>query len=127
MLPLARQDWPFIAFVAILGIYGLIWTIRMHKRSKALAKLASEIGLTVWDYQILPSDLTLHGTDLENFSKVFNIYQGTVNGVHVVFFDCKVGYGKRTWMRTVLAIRKTIPPGDRLNLDTEISVQESSP
>jgi hypothetical protein len=47
-----------------------------------------------------------------------------VNSVQVVFFDCKIGYGRGSWMRTALAVRKTIPPGDRLKLDTEISLHE---
>ncbi len=125
MLVLARQEWLLIASIAFVGIYGLIWALMMRKRSKALAKLALEIGLSPWNYRLLPPDLTLYGTDLQNLSKAFHIYQGVVDGVQVVFFDCRIGQGKGSWLRTALAVRRTLPFWDRRGLDTEIVLQES--
>lgn len=51
----------------------------------------------------LPKTLSLEGTGLSNTTSVWNAYEGDSHGIRIVFFDCRLGTGKRSRRRTVIA------------------------
>ncbi|WP_263415948.1 hypothetical protein [Terriglobus albidus] len=54
----------------------------------------------------LPKSLTVSGTDIANLSSVWNVIDGERQGVRVVAFDCKIGTGKGSRRRTVIAVQR---------------------
>jgi len=69
-----------------------------------MARLASTLGLKSWGDK-LPSDLSLTGTPIADRSATWNVLEGAHNGIPFVVFDCRIGTGKGSWQRTVIAAR----------------------
>jgi hypothetical protein len=69
-----------------------------------MARLASTLGLKSWGDQ-LPADLSLAGTPLANKSATWNVFEGVQNGISFIVFDCRIGTGRGSWRRTVIAAR----------------------
>jgi hypothetical protein len=65
--------------------------------------MAATLGFVL--EQGLPRSLTLSGTGLEGITSAWNIMDGKCNGVRTVFFDCRIGQGKGSWRRTVVAAK----------------------
>jgi hypothetical protein len=51
----------------------------------------------------LPIDLSLEGTPIARASAVWSVMEGNRNGIRVIAFDCRIGPGKGSWQRTVIA------------------------
>jgi len=51
----------------------------------------------------LPRSLTLHGTGLEGASSIWNVLDRMCGATRVITFDCRIGSGKGSWRRTVIA------------------------
>jgi hypothetical protein len=95
----------FVIFFAFILSLNLYWFIAMQRRTRAIKLLAPKLGLLPWPNDSLPRDLFLSSTQFANWSKLSNVYSGIINGVEVAFFDCKVGRGKGSWTRTIIAVR----------------------
>jgi hypothetical protein len=83
-------------------ILAVLW-FRERQRSSAIRRMAASLGFVL--EQGLPRSLTLSGTGLEGISSAWNIMDGKCNGVNTVFFDCRIGQGKGSWRRTVVAAK----------------------
>jgi hypothetical protein len=51
----------------------------------------------------LPRSLVLVRTGLERISSCWNVIDGQRDGVRIVIFDCRIGEGKGSWRRTIVA------------------------
>jgi hypothetical protein len=69
-----------------------------------MARLASTLGMKPCGNQ-LPPDLSLAGTQLADRSATWNVFEGVQNAIPVIVFDCRIGKGKGSWCRTVIAAR----------------------
>jgi hypothetical protein len=96
--------WAIALWVAALASFVLWSTVAQRKRAKEMAGLATTLGLTHWGDQ-LPPDLSLAGTPLADISATWNVFEGVQNGIPVIVFDCRIGKGKGSWCRTVIAAR----------------------
>jgi hypothetical protein len=91
-------------WIALLVGYFLWSALADRRRAKDLTTLASTLGLKPWGDQ-LPGDLSLTGTPVANRSATWNVLEGVQNGIRFVVFDCRIGTGKASWRRTVIAAR----------------------
>jgi len=98
------NDWGPVLWLAALICIVLWSVIRDRRRTKHLATLASTLGLKAWGDQ-LPSVLSLAGTPMVYRSATWNIFDGVQNGIPFIVFDCRIGTGKGSWRRTVIAAR----------------------
>ena len=98
------KDWGIALWVAALVGFFFWSDLKDRRRTKHLATLASSLGLKAWGDQ-LPSDLSLAGTPMAYRSATWNIFYGVQNGIRFIVFDCRMGTGKGSWRRTVIAAR----------------------
>jgi hypothetical protein len=98
------KDWGIALWVAGLVGFSLWSVLNDRRRTKHLATLASTLGLKAWGNQ-LPSDLSLAGTPIAYRSATWNVFHGAQHGIRFVVFDCRMGTGKGSWRRTVIAAR----------------------
>jgi hypothetical protein len=82
---------------------AVLWW-RERQRSLALRQIASKFGF-VFLGNALPGSLNLTATGLERISSCWNVIDGELNGVRIVVFDCRIGEGKGSWRRTVIAAK----------------------
>src|SRR3569833_3046474 len=116
------SDWAIAIWVASLASFFL-WSAFDHlRRARGMARLASTLGLKPWGDK-LPSDLTLTGTPIADRSATRNVLEWVQNGIPFIVFDCRIGTGKGSWQRTVIAARAsrdvfaTVPSDFSYNVD----------
>jgi hypothetical protein len=81
--------------LAVLWFHG-------RRRSTAIRAMAVRLGFAYLGGAI-PGSLTLHGTPMDRATSVWNVIDGEYGGVRVVAFDCRIGEGKGSWRRTIIA------------------------
>ncbi len=91
-------------WVATLASFFLWSAVNHRRQAKDMARLASTLGLKSWGDR-LPKDLSLAGTPLAGRSATWNVLEGAQNGIPFIVFDCRIGTGKGSWERTVIAAR----------------------
>jgi hypothetical protein len=94
---------PFAVVVAGLTfLIGLFIYFQSRKRSRDIRELASKIGFAYLSDE-LPASLTLPDDPFSRIGAAWNVIDGERNGVRVVAFDCRIGNGKGSWARTIIA------------------------
>src|SRR4051794_23209174 len=91
------------ALSAGAGLLVALHFFRQFRRAAAITALASRLGFTCIG-SAFPHSLTLHGTPLENATSVWNVIDGDRHGLRVVAFDCRIGRGKGSWLRSAIAV-----------------------
>ena len=76
--------------------------VRHRRRSVAIRALAIRSGFNYLGHA-LPRSLTLSGTPMDSVTSTWNVIDGERHGIRIVAFDCKIGAGKGSWRRTVIA------------------------
>jgi hypothetical protein len=84
------------------GIFFLILWLHERKRTADIKGIASRYKFHYLD-TALPGSLSLAGTPIARASKTWNVIDGERDGIRIVAFDCRIGEGKRSWRRTVIA------------------------
>jgi len=94
---------PLVVMACLLfGAFIALW-LGERLRAVAVQSLANRSGLHYLG-SALPRSLTLEGTQFQRVSKVWNVIDGEPRGVRIIAFDCRVGMGRGSWRRTVIAI-----------------------
>jgi hypothetical protein len=90
----------FTAGAILYGYYGAqdLW------RTLSMRRLARRLGF-VYLRQRLPEALSLYGTPFALRRFTWNVMEGECNKRRVVVFDCQEGEDKKSWRRTVVAVR----------------------
>src|ERR1700722_13362615 len=94
---------PLIVTAGVILAAFIALYLGERQRAKAVRALANRSGLHYLG-NALPRSLTLGGTPFQLASRVWNVIDGEPRGVRVIAFDCRVGIGKGSWRRTVIAI-----------------------
>jgi hypothetical protein len=89
-----------LALGALVAVY-----LAERQRAAAIRALAIRSGFH-YIGEALPRSLTLNGTPLERASKVWNVIDGEPHGIRIIAFDCRVGVGRGSWRRTVIAVER---------------------
>jgi len=87
-----------VALAVVIALY-----LGERQREAAIRALAIRLGFHYLG-NALPRSLTLSGTPFDRTSKVWNVIDGEPRGVRIVAFDCRVGVGKGSWRRSVIAV-----------------------
>jgi hypothetical protein len=98
--------WNFlVGVVVVIGVI-VLW-LQEHIRAYAIRHLARRLSLTYLGKRALPGALSLYGTPFNDLSSssVSNLIDGERGKIRVIAFDCRVGAGKGSWQRTVIAAR----------------------
>jgi hypothetical protein len=69
---------------------------------KEIRELADRLGFS-YIGESLPPSINLRGTELESIGSTWNVIQGESHKIRVIAFDCRIGAGKSSWRRTVIA------------------------
>lgn len=67
--------------------------------------MAARLGFQNWPDDSIPRDLSLGGTPFEYWTRLTNIYEGSIRAVQIVVFDFRKQTGKSGWSRTILAAK----------------------
>jgi hypothetical protein len=103
---IVMKDWGIALWMAALASFFLWSALDDRRRARSIAALASRLGLKSWGNQ-LPPDLSLSETPMAHASATWNVIEGAQNGVPFIVFDCRIGTGKASWRRTVIAARSS--------------------
>lgn len=100
------HNWGFVAWIAFLGAL-VVWSfLSSRKRARSMVDLADLLGLKMWGDR-LPPEPSLTGTPISGASATSSVMEGKQNGIPVIAFDCRMGTGKGSWRRTVIAARSS--------------------
>lgn len=102
---LASMTWWNLLAGVVLMIAVVVYWIRDRLRVHAIRTLACKLGFTYLGKTRLPEALSLYGTPFNNATLVWNVLDGERGSTRVIAFDCKVGLGKGSYQRTVIAAR----------------------
>jgi len=91
--------WGWLAIMAAVVVLGLVSDFQ--RRRNFLSLIQRERLELLKD---LPATLTLADTELAG-GMLQRGARGIYNGTEVVIFDCRIGQGKGSWSRTVIAAR----------------------
>jgi hypothetical protein len=95
-----------IPLILICGVgltMGIVLYLTHRHRAATIRALAIRYGFHYLG-TALPRSLTLGGTPFDRTSSVWNVIDGEPRGIRMVAFDCRVGVGKGSWCRTVIAV-----------------------
>ena len=92
-----------IVMVGVISAAFIALYLGERHRANEVRALANRSGLHYLG-NALPRSLTLGGTPFQLASRVWNVIDGEPRGIRVIAFDCRVGTGKSSWRRTVIAI-----------------------
>lgn len=96
----------FISLLVIFLVVSLLrYSIVMRKRKEAMKAMAMQFGLQRWPDDSLTRGLSLHGTPLQWWSKLFNVYEGILNHRQIAVLDLRKQAGKYSWSRTIVAVK----------------------
>lgn len=91
----------FILVIPAL-VTGLWWV--QERRTRAIRNLAMRLGFHYLG-SVLPRSLSIREPWLNRMTSTRNVIDGERNGIRVVAFDCRIGYGKGSSLRTVVAAK----------------------
>jgi hypothetical protein len=95
-------------FVVVGAFLIAVWTRHffiMRRRKQEMSEMAARLGLEAWPDDSSPRDLSLNGTVFQDWSKLFNVYEGILNHRQVAILDFRKQAGKSSWSRTIIAVR----------------------
>ena len=114
----------FYLWLLVAAVFALVVALRRRHRAAEMRKLAARTGLCYLGRGV-PKSLTLDGTALLPTTAIWNLVDGDRRGIRVMAFDCRVGAGKGSWCRTVIA---TDASADRLTatrFNPDLAVERS--
>ena len=106
------------------GLLLAILYLRQSRRAAAIRALATQLGFHYLGRGV-PRSLTLNGTQLDGATSLWNVIDGERQGVRVIAFDCRIGAGKGSWRRTVIAAESDGDVFGAVPFDRDIMVERS--
>ena len=110
-----------VSFACLLA--GLFFW-RQRKRMHAIRELAGHLRFT-YIGQALPRSISLTGTSLQGATAVWNVIDGECQKIRVIAFDCRIGVGKGSWRRTVIAAQADTNVFGTVNFNRDLTVERS--
>jgi hypothetical protein len=107
-----------------VGLLAGILYWRHRRRANAIRALANRLGFTYMG-KSLPLSVTVRGTALERLGSAWNVIQGKRHDVGVIAFDCRIGMGKTSWRRTVIAAQTDADIFGTVKFNRDLTVERS--
>jgi hypothetical protein len=100
----------FFTFLATLFLIGVavrsvFFVRRRHEQMRAMAM---SLGLRPWPDNSLPRRLSLQGTPFQHWSKLSNIYEGSLNGTQTIILDFFYREPRNVFSRTIIAVNSNM-------------------
>jgi len=115
---------PVIVLAGVgLVLFGAFY-LGERKRAAAIRALAHRLGFHYLG-DALPRSLTLDGTPFHRTSKVWNVIDGEPRGARIIAFDCRVGVGKGSRRRTVIAIASNADSSHALPFNPDMILEST--
>ena len=118
------RDFGFVFFAGVAIALLFLFHRMERQRTVAIRAIASRVGFHFLD-DALPRSLTLSGTPFSSYSKVWNVIDGEPRGVRIIAFDCRVGVGKASWRRSVIAVESGAYRSLALQFNPEMAIETS--
>ena len=115
------KDFGFVLFAGAAFALLFVFYLVERQRTAAIRALATRLGFHFLG-DALPRSLTLSGTPFSSYSKVWNVIDGEPHGVRIIACDCRVGVGKRSWRRTVIAVESASYHSPALPFNPEMTI-----
>jgi len=115
------KDFGFVFFAGAAVVLLLVFYLVERQRTAAIRALATRLGFHFLG-NALPRSLTLSGTPFSSYSKVWNVIDGEPHGVRMIACDCRVGVGKHSWRRTVIAVESASYSSPALPFNPEMTI-----
>ena len=115
------RDFGFVFFAGAVFAVLFVFYLVERKRTAAIRELAIRVGFHFLG-NALPRSLTLSGTPFSSYSKVWNVIDGEPHGVRIIACDCRVGIGKHSWRRTVIAVESATCRSPALPFNPEMAI-----
>ena len=96
------DTWIFIWIVG-LALFFTVSAVKDRVRKSAIRQMAARVGF-IYLGDAVPR-VNLDETPFRWITSAWNVIAGERCGIDVVAFDCRVGQGKGSWRRTVIAAR----------------------
>lgn len=106
------------------GLLGCFFYWRHRHRVNAIRELAKRLGF-IYIGQALPRSNSLAGTSLQGATAVWNVIDGERHKIRVMAFDCRIGVGKGSWRRTVIAAQTDADIFGTVNSNRDLTVERS--
>jgi len=105
-----------------MGLLFAVLYLRERRRSETMRALAIRSGFNYLGRGV-PRSLTLSGTPMDRASSIWNVIDGDRPGVRIIAFDCRIGTGKSSWRRTVIAVKSD--KDDAVSSNRDLAVDHS--
>jgi hypothetical protein len=91
-------------WVGLIGWLAVRKIVSSRKRARQIPEYARRAGL-VYLGEKLPASFPLSATSICAAESIWNVVAGDTPGWELVFFDCQIGRGKRSFSQTAIAVR----------------------
>ncbi len=115
------KDFGFVFFAGVAIALLFLFHRVERQRTAAIRAIASRLGFHFLG-DALPRSLTLSRTPFSSYSKVWNVIDGEPRGARIIAFDCRVGVGKASWRRTVIAVESAAYRSSALPFNPEMAL-----
>jgi len=115
------KDFGFVFFTGAVFAFLFVFYLVERRRTAAIRALATRLGFHFLG-NALPRSLTLSGTPFSRYSKVWNVIDGEPHGVRIIACDCRVGVGKHSWRRTVIAVESAAYRSPAMPFNPEMTI-----
>ena len=115
---------PYIFVAALAAVLFAVLYLGERKRAAAIRNLATQCGF-IYLGNALPKPLILRGTPFERITRVWNVIDGERRGIRMIVFDCQVGIGKGSWMRSVIAVQSDVDLSSALAFNSDMTVDST--
>ena len=95
--------WTILLVTVTAAALAMNWVLDRRRRA-AVRHMALRRGFTYLG-DVLPRSITLQGTSLEAVSSIWNVMEADRGAIRVLAFDCRIGRGKGSRLRTVISAR----------------------
>jgi hypothetical protein len=118
------MDGGFWILVAGIGLVLGASGVGALYRASRIKKLAAKFG---FDYlgRTDPPFVSLVDTPFSKATSFWNVIQGQQAGVRVVVFDCRIGSGRHSWRRTVIAAETSAEVFAGVRFNPELTIDRS--
>lgn len=106
------------------GLIGTLFYWRRKHRINAIRALATRWGFT-YIGEALPRSVSLRGTRLEGITAVWNVIDGECRKIRIIAFDCRIGVGKGSWRRTVIAAQTDSDILESMSISRDLAAERS--
>jgi len=97
------DTWTYGLLIGVGSLFVVLY-LRERRRSGTIHALAIRAGFNYLGRGV-PQSLSLYGTPMEGASSIWNVIGGDRPGIRIIAFDCRIGTGKGSWRRTVIAVK----------------------